>query len=455
MQETQAPQAHSRTAYLEHDRIFPLLVKLSLPATVGMVVNAMYNVLDTVFVGQGVGPLAIAALSIVFPIQTIVSAVAQGIGVGTASIISRQLGEKKAEEAAAVVGTAYATVLAVTATLVALLFVFMKPILVLFGASPETMPYAMEYASIVGAGFFFFSMSMCASTILRAEGDTKASMAGMITGALVNAVLAPLFIFVLDMGVRGAGYGAVAGQTASCLYLFGRYARRKTAVPLRRAHFRIRADILGKSVVLGLPAFMQSAGLSLLVFLVNTTAGAYGGDAAITTYGMAFKLLMIVIMPVIGVVQGFQPIAGYNYGARRFDRVRASLKVTMLTAAGISMVGYAFMMLFPRVGVGFFTSDPELIKTGARALRIIVACIPAAAVQMTGSVYFQAVGKATESIILGLSRQFFILIPLVLVLPLFLGLDGVWISYPLADILATSLTLVLLVRELKKLGRES
>jgi putative MATE family efflux protein len=424
------------------------------PAAVGMLVNALYNIVDTIFVGQGVGPLAIAALSIVFPIQMIVSSVAQATGIGTASIVSRRLGEKRHAEAARAVGTAYATVILVNAILVALLFAFMKPILSFFGASQEIMPYATQYLGIVGAGFFFFGLSMCASNLVRSEGNTKASMKGMLLGAGLNTILDPIFIFGFGMGVRGAAIATVISQIASVVYLSSLYMRKKTVVPLLASEFRIRPKILGQSFLLGTPAFIQSAGMSVLMLLVNTSLGRYGGDSAITTFGMIHRLNMIVIMPVLGIVQGFQPIAGYNYGAKRYDRVKATLRTTILTATGLAGVGYAFMMLLPRVGMGFFTSDAALVDASARVLRIMVMFIPLVAIQITGATYFQAIGKATESVVLGLSRQFFILIPLILILPRFFGLDGIWMAYPLADLLSSAVTSTLLVREVRRLGRE-
>ncbi|MDD3981991.1 MAG: MATE family efflux transporter, partial [Spirochaetales bacterium] len=224
-------------------------------------------------------------------------------------------------------------------------------------------------------------------------------------------------------------------------------------VPLVASEFRIRPKILGQSFLLGTPAFIQSAGMSLLMLLVNTSVGRYGGDWAITTFGMIHRLNMIVIMPVLGIVQGFQPIAGYNYGAKRYDRVRATLRTTIFTATGLAGIGYAFMMLLPRVGMGFFTSDAALVDSSARVLRIMVMFVPLAAVQITGTTYFQAVGKATESVALGLSRQFIILIPLILLLPRFFGLDGIWISYPLADLLSSAITTTLLLREVRRLGK--
>lgn len=444
-----------KTDFLGRDAIFPLLLKMGIPAAVGMLVNALYNVVDTIFVGHGVGPLAIAALSIVFPLQMIVSAVAQALGIGAASIVSRRLGEKRPDAAAAAMGTAYAAVMLVTAVLVALVFLFTRPILAFFGASETIMPYALSYTRIVAAGFFFFSMSMCASNLIRAEGNAKASMLGMLLGAGLNTILDPIFIFGFGMGVEGAAVATVISQVVSCAYLFSLYFRKKSHVPIGVADLRIEPSVLRDEALLGVPAFVQSAGMSLLALLINTTLGRYGGDLAITTYGMNHKILSIVIMPILGIIQGFQPIAGYNYGAKRFDRVRQSLKTTVLTALAVSLAGYAFMMLAPRAAIGLFTADAELIASSARVLRVMVLFIPLASLQITGSTYFQAVGKKTQSMMLGLSRQFLLLIPIVLILPLLIGVDGVWLAFPIADLASTVITLALLARELRHLESRS
>lgn len=444
-----------KTDFLGRDAIFPLLLKMGIPAAVGMLVNALYNVVDTIFVGHGVGPLAIAALSIVFPLQMIVSAVAQALGIGAASIVSRRLGEKRPDAAAAAMGTAYAAVMLVTAVLVALVFLFTRPILAFFGASETVMPYALSYTRIVAAGFFFFSMSMCASNLIRAEGNAKASMLGMLLGAGLNTILDPIFIFGFRMGVEGAAVATVISQVVSCAYLFSLYFRKKSHVPIGVADLRIEPSVLRDEALLGVPAFVQSAGMSLLALLINTTLGRYGGDLAITTYGMNHKILSIVIMPILGIIQGFQPIAGYNYGAKRFDRVRQSLKTTVLTALAVSLAGYAFMMLAPRAAIGLFTADAELIASSARVLRVMVLFIPLASLQITGSTYFQAVGKKTQSMMLGLSRQFLLLIPIVLILPLLIGVDGVWLAFPIADLASTVITLALLARELRHLESRS
>jgi putative MATE family efflux protein len=440
-----------KTDFLGRDAIFPLILKMGVPAAIGMMVNALYNVVDTIFVGHGVGPLAIAALSIAFPLQMIVSAVAQALGVGAASIVSRRLGEKRPADAAAAMGTAYTAVLLVTALLVAIVFLFTRQILTFFGASATIMPYALGYTRIVAAGFFFFSMSMCASNLVRSEGNAKASMVGMLLGAGLNTILDPIFIFGLGMGVEGAATATVISQIVSCVYLFSLYFRKKSHVPIAVANLRIVPSILGEAALLGTPAFIQTAGMSILALVINNSLGYYGGDLAITTYGMNHKILSIVIMPILGIVQGFQPIAGYNYGARHYGRVKQSLKTATLTALAISLVGYAFMMLTPWIAIGMFTSDADLIASSARVLRIMVLFIPFAALQITGSTYFQAVGKGTQSLLLGLSRQFILLIPIVVVLPLFIGVDGVWMAFPIADAVSTLLTATLLSREMRRL----
>lgn len=444
-------QTAHKTDFLEREGIFPLMLKMGIPAAIGMLVNALYNVVDTIFVGRGVGALAIAALAIVFPIQMLVSSFAQAIGFGAASIVSRRLGEKRGEEAAAAIGTAYTAVAASTLFLVVLLFAFMRPTLAAFGASEAVMPYATAYLQVVASGFFFFAMSMAANGLVRAEGNAKASMIGMVIGAALNCVLDPLFIFAFHWGVRGAAIATVISQLVSCIYLFSLYAFKQSHVRLRMAHLRLRWDILRESALLGIPAFMQEAGMSVLAFVVNNSLLAYGGDRAITIYGMVNRFTSLIFLPMLGMIQGFQPIAGYNFGARRFDRVKKSLRVAIATAVSLAAFGYVFTVLLPDLSMSLFTRDASLIAASGRVLRILSSLLPLVAIQIIGSTYFQAVGKPTPSLVLGLSRQFIILIPLLLILPRFLGLDGVWAAFPLSDFLAASMTTVFLVRDVRHL----
>ena len=443
-----------KTAFLGRDHIFPLLIKMSLPAAVGMVINALYNIVDTVFVGHGVGPLAIAALSIVFPLQMIVSSFAQAISIGAASIASRKLGEKKYEAASEAVGSAYSVVMLGTAVVVAVVFIFMEPILMFFGATKNILPYAMEYTRVVGIGFFFFSLSMCASNLVRSEGKARTSMIGMIIGAVLNIALDPLFIFGFGMGIKGAALATVISQCVSCLFFLGIYIAKKNNIPLKLSHLKIRWVFLSESLILGIPPFVQSAGMSILQLIVNNSLGKYGGDSAITIYGMNSRLISIVILPIIGIAQGFQPIAGYNYGAKLYHRVKKSLGTALLTSFCLSLAGFSLMMLAPKLCLGMFSKDRELIDAGAGVLRVMVMLIPLAAIQITSSTYFQAIGKPNESLILGLSRQFIVLIPLVIILPFLLGITGIWWSFPAADFLSTMLTLFLLLREIAHLNRK-
>lgn len=448
---TQTSDPQHKMAFLGRDKLFPLLLKMGIPAAIGMLVNALYNVVDTIFVGHGVGPLAIAALSIVFPIQMIVSSLAQAIGVGSASIVSRRLGEKREEDASKTVGSAYASIAIITATLAVLVLIFKRPILGFFGASEAIMPYAMDYLSVVTPGFFFFASSLAMSSLVRAEGNARASMVGMLIGALLNVALDPLFIFGFGMGVKGAAIATVISQVVSFCYFLFLYAAKRTHISLTLAQIRVRWKILEESLVLGAPAFIQSAGMSLLALIMNNSLGYYGGDQAITVYGMINRLNMLIIFPILGMAQGFQPIIGYNYGAHRYDRVRKAILVTMLTVFGISMFFYILIMFRSRLIMGMFTSDPSSLDLSSSVIRIMILFIPLAAIQIIGSTYFQAVGKKTQSLLLGVSRQFIILMPLILILPQFFGIIGIWSSFPIADLLSTVLTSSLLLRELRHL----
>lgn len=451
--DTPAQESLTRDAtdFLGTQPIFSLLMRMGIPAMVGMLVNALYNVVDTIFVGQGVGPLAIGALSILFPLQMIISSLAQAIGAGASSLLSRWLGEGRPRDAARVLGTAYSAVALINLLILVPLYVWMDPILGFFGATPAILPLAREYTVVVAIGFVFFSFSGAASALVRAEGKSTDAMVSMILGAVLNCVLDPLFIFGFGWGVTGAAVATVISQVASTVYLVAIYLRGKSALPIQRSDFLIQPSLLGQSLMLGIPSFIGSAGMSILALVINRQLGVIGGDPAITTYGMNNRLLSLIILPLIGIVMGFQPMVGYNLGARRFDRVRQTLVTTILTALGLSLAGYLPIMFFPEAVLGLFTQDAKTINASVEALRVMAMFIPLAAVQIVSTNYFQAVGKATHSAILGLSRQFIILIPLVLVLPLWLGLRGVWTAFAASDLIATTLTVIFLIGEVRHL----
>jgi len=313
------------------------------------------------------------------------------------------------------------------------------------------MPYARDYMDIVAIGFFFLGISMAASNLIRAEGNPKVSMVGMIIGTALNIVLDPVFIFGLHMGVRGAAIATVISQICSAAYLVHFFVRRRGHIILSLHHLVPRLDIFRDAFVLGLPSFIMQIGMSIVAIILNNSLHAYGGDLAISTYGMVFRLFSFIILPLIGLTQGFQPIAGYNYGARRYDRVRDIVKLTALAATLLSVGGFVVVQAFPRALISLFTSDDALIASSARALRIFFACAPIVGLQILGSIYFQAVGKAGTSLVLSLLRQFIILIPTVLILPTLFKLDGIWMSFPVADLISSVVTSIALVFELRRL----
>ncbi len=430
-----------------------LLAKLSIPAMIGMIVNALYNLVDTIFVGQGVGPLAIAALSIGFPIQMLIGAFAQMYGVGAASIVSRRLGEQEPEAAAAAAGTAIsATVL--TAIIISITgLIFLEPVLTLFGATTDILPFAVEYMGMILFGTTFLSISMCVNNLARAEGQAKVAMMIMIVGTGLNLVLDPIFIFVFNLGIRGAAIATVISQIASALLALSFLVRKKSILPLKLRSFKISLSNLRETALLGMPTFVRQTGTSVMAMSVNNMLGLYGSGMSIAAYGMISKLMIFFLMPIFGIVQGFQPIAGYNYGAKQFDRV----KKVLYLGIGVATIMGTFSMIviegFPRLLLSMFTSDQSLIDIAAPALRIVMITMPFIGVQAIGSTLFQSIGKSIPALFLGLSRQFIFLIPLVLLLPGFIGISGVWFAFPIADTLATLVTGIWLFYEVRHLNK--
>jgi len=440
-----------RSAFLSEDKLFPLLLRMSVPAMIGMMVTSFYNIADTIFIGRGAGTLAIAGLSVAFPIQMIVQSVSRMIGVGGASIISRRLGEKRYSDASSALGTAFtANAIAVVGMMV-LILIFSEPILRAFGASDTSMPYAMEYLTTVLWGFPFIAVSVTGNNLIRAEGNARVAMFTMLIGMLLNIILDPVFIFGFDMGIKGAAIATVISQACSSLWVFLYYTGGKSVVTVKREYFRIRKKQLREMLLLGTPNFVQSAGMSVLTMIVNNILLATGGDLAISAYGIVHRLISFVIMPVIGLSQGFQPIAGYNYGALRFDRVKKILLITTVSAVCVSGFSYMILRLFPRFIIGLFTTDTVLIEMAVEAMLLMILLMPIGSLQIVFSIYFQAIGKGIHSLLLGLSRQFLILIPVVLILPRYIGLTGVWGAFPISDLLATLITAAVLIMELRHL----
>jgi putative MATE family efflux protein len=430
-----------------------LLARMSVPAMIGMIVNALYNLVDTIFVGQGVGSLAIAGLSIAFPVQMLIGGFAQMYGVGSASIVSRRLGEQDEQAAADAAGTALTATILTALIITAIGLMFIEPLLILFGSTEDILPYAKDYLSIILFGSVFLSLSMSSNNIIRAEGQSKISMIIMIIGTGSNILLDPIFIFALDMGIRGAATATVISQIASALFAILFFARKKSCLPFRKSSFRLQPRVLAEIMSLGLPTFVRQTGTSLMTMSVNNMLNIFGGDIAIAAYGMISKLLIFFLMPIFGIVQGFQPIAGYNYGAKKTDRVKQVLYLGIGVASAMGLLFVLIIELFPRLLLSMFTSDAALLDLAAPALRIVMMALPFIGIQAVGATLFQSIGKSLPALFLGLSRQFFFLIPLILVLPRMFGLAGIWIAFPIADTLSTIVTSIWLFYEIRHLKR--
>jgi putative MATE family efflux protein len=429
-----------------------LLVRLSVPATVAMLVMALYNVVDTIFVGRGVGTEAIGGLTIAFPFQIIVMAFAGMIGFGTASVVSRNLGSGNRERAYTAAGNAFAVSIGFGLLVTVLGYSLLDPILRLFGATPVLLEYARDYLSVILAGSVFITFAMATNNIVRAEGRATVAMITMVLGAVANMILDPIFIFGLKMGIRGAALATVISQFLSFVFLLFFYLSGRSSLKIRPIHLKPAGSVLKEIFTLGVPAFIRQGGMSLVLILVNNLLGRYGGDIYISVFGVIFRILHFVLMPLMGLVQGFQPITGYNYGAGKIDRVKHGVRLSLLISSALAVLGFLILSLLPGPIFRIFSTDLNLLQAGTPVLRVVVLIVPFIGIQMIGASYFQAVGKARPAFFLGLSRQFIFLLPMMIVLPLVLGLWGVFAAFPAADFLSTLVTGLWLWKDVRTLG---
>jgi putative MATE family efflux protein len=439
-------------SFMGTDTIGSLLIKLSVPAMIGMIVNALYNFVDTIFVGQVVGPYGIAGLSIAFPIQMLIGAFAQTFGIGSASIISRRLGEKNEQAAACAAGNAITGTVIVSLIFMGIGLLFTEPILIFFGATEEILPYALDYVKIILIGATFLSLTMTSNGIIRSEGQARVAMTVMLIGTGLNLVFDPIFIFVFHLGIKGVAMATVLSQFLAFIFVIRFFKKSKSTLPLQKRSFIPKRKVLAEIISLGVPAFVRQSGTSLMVLITNNLLKMYGGGLAIASFGMINKLLMFVLMPLFGIVQGFQPIAGYNYGAKKLHRVKEVLIKSMGFTTILATFSWIVIQLFPRQILSVFSGDPQLLTIATPALRISMLAIPLVGIQSIGSSLFQAIGKRGPSIFLSLTRQFIFLIPILLFLPNIYGINGVWTAFPLADLLSTLVTIIWVLFEVKKLN---
>jgi putative MATE family efflux protein len=428
-----------------------LLLEFSIPAIIAMIANALYNVIDSIFVGRGVGSLALTAVTIAFPIMIILMAFSMLIGIGATALISLKLGQQKKDDAERILGTAFASSVTMGVVLSVIVLIFLDPILIFLGATPDVFLYAKQFSTVILLGAVFQFISFGLNNIIRAEGNPVISMATMLFSAGMNCLLNPLFIFVFHWGVIGSALATVTTQIIVSAFIIYHFTVGKSNLKLHRKYFRLAPDLLAKIASIGLSPFLLQLAASVTLFIFNNHLLEYGGEMAVAAMGVINRTAMMMLMPIFGINQGAQPIIGYNYGARKYDRVRKTLRLASVAATIICIFGFAVSELFSPQIIGLFNKEKELIEIGTRGIRIFMLMVPVVGVQIVITNYFQAVGKASRAILLSLTRQVLFLIPLILILPSFFGLDGIWMAGPIADFSSSMLAVFLLLKEFRYL----
>ncbi|NMA83352.1 MAG: MATE family efflux transporter [Epulopiscium sp.] len=440
---------------LKNENIGKLLFKFSLPAIVGMLVNALYNIVDRIFIGWGVGPLAITGIGVAFPFMTILMAFSMLVGIGATSLISIRLGEERQEDANHILGHAFILLIVVTVIISGFMLYFRDPLLRLFGASDDTFEYAKDYITIILWGALGNTIGFGLNNIIRAEGNPKAAMVTMLLGAILNTVLDPIFIFVFNMGIKGAAYATIIAQFANMIYVLYYFTSSRSLLKLKLRYMTLSSEVILDIFSIGMAPFAVQMAASLVNTLFNQSLKVYSGDLAIGAMGVIMSVSMIFLMPIFGINQGVQPIIGFNYGAKQYHRVKQALKLALITATAFSTIGFLVIQLFPKAILLIFTDNADFIDIGISGLRYFQLLLPVVGAQIISSNYFQAIGRAKIAVVLSLLRQVFILIPMILILPHFFGLTGVWLATPVSDAVSVAITAYALIRNLRRLNPET
>ena len=431
------------------ERIGKLLMQYAIPAIIAMTASSLYNMVDSIFVGHGVGPLAISGLAITFPLMNLAAAFGSLVGVGASTLISVKLGQKDYTTAQHILGNVVSLnlLIGLLFTLVSLLF--LDPILYFFGASDATLPYARDYMITILLGNVITHMYLGLNSVLRSAGHPQKAMAATILTVVINTLLDPLFIYTFHMGIRGAAIATVLAQVISLCWLIKIFCNKEELLHLKRGIYRLKMTLVENIIGIGLAPFFMNLASCFIVILINKGLKLYDGDLAIGAFGIVNRIVFLFVMIVMGLNQGMQPIAGYNFGAQHYHRVNQVMKYTVIAATIVTTTGFLVGELMPELAVSAFTTDAQLIQLSANGLQVVVLFFPIIGFQMVTSNFFQSIGMAKKAIILSLSRQVLILIPCLLILPLFWGVDGVWYSMPISDITASIIAGTMLYAQFK------
>ncbi len=434
------------------EKIGKLLWEFSVPAIITTTATSLYNIIDRIFIGHGVGPMAIAGLALTFPLMNLAAAFGSLVGTGAATMVSIRLGQKDKDGATNILGNSVFLNFVIGIIYTIVMLTLLEPILYFFGASKETLPYAKDFMQIILAGNIFTHLYMGLNNIIRASGYPKKSMVVTLLTIGVNIILAPLFIFAFKWGISGAAFATVCAQFTGTLWAVIHFSRKNSYVRFRRGHFKPKVKIILDIFSIGMSTFIMFISLSLVIIVMNMILEKYGGDFAIGAFGIVSAVQGLFAMIVLGFNQGMQPIAGYNYGAKQFERVKMVFRKTIIAGISVTSFGFIISQLFPYFIASAFTSDRNLIELTSTGLHLIFAVYPIVGFQMVTSNFFQLIGHARVSIILSLSRQVIFFLPALIILSHLFQLNGAWLATPAADILSTLLAYFILKHQIKKIG---
>lgn len=438
-----------------------LLKQYAVPAIIAMTASSLYNMIDSAYIGQGVGPMAISGLAVTFPLMNLSTAFGTLVGVGASTLISVLLGQRNYSVARRVLGNVIIMNCVIGLLFMAVSLLFLDPILYFFGASEATIPYAREYMQVVLIGNIITHLYFGLNAVLRAAGHPRKAMYATILTVALNTILDPIFIFVLDMGIRGAAIATVISQLVSLFWQIKIFSNKEEFLHFSKDMMKFDSKIAYRSLSIGMAPFLMNVASCFIVILINKGLQTYGdmemaggGDLSIGAYGIINRLSFLFVMVVMGFTQGMQPIAGYNYGAQLYDRVIKVLRLTIICATIVMTAGFLVAMIFPELMVKIFTSDPQLIDLSSKGARLVFLAFPIVGFQIVTSNFFQSLGMAKKAIFLSLSRQLLFLAPCLIILPRLIGVKGVWLSLPISDIISTIVTIFMLRTLLKQFNEE-
>ena len=431
-----------------------LLAQYALPAIIAMTAASLYNIIDRVFIGQVVGPMAISGLAITFPFMNLAAAFGAAVGVGASTTISVKLGQKDYESAENILGNTITLNLIVGLAFGGICLLFLDPILRFFGASDATLPYARDFMRVILAGNVFSHMYFGMNAVLRAASKPQMAMFATIFTVGMNILLDVVFILWWHWGIKGAAFATIISQVLALCWQMKLFTNKSELLHLKRGIYKLKSNLVRNIISIGISPFLMNACACVIVIFINNQLVRFGGDMAVGAYGIANSIAMIFVMFVIGLNQGMQPIAGYNYGAQQYDRMMRVVKLSIITAVCIMLTGWSLAMFAPYHCARMFTTDPELIKGSIKAIHIIMMMFPLIGSQMVITNFFQCIGKVKISIFLSLSRQLLFLLPLLAILPNFYGINGVWASMPTSDFIAVVVAVTMMLVFLRRFKKE-